>query len=260
MLLLHLGAFRLDIDSKQATLWHSLAPRTRLLCTLLMVFAIALTPNGRWWTWAIYGLGVLSVVFFSRVTKKVLFKRIAVEFAFIGTVLLGTLFRDGGEVLWSWGILRITTEGLTVLGSVTIKALLSLLTLNILTLTTSVPALLNALTALRVPPLLVATLASMYRYIGVLIREFQAMRKAAASRNLSNSGVWQRAIIGSMMGTLFIRTYERGERVYQAMQARGYQGVPVVEKVPSGGRSDAIVITLTTALALLGQAIYLPQW
>ena len=260
MLLLHLGAFHLDIDSQRATLWHSFAPRTRLLCALLMVFAISLTPNGRWWTWAVYGLGVLGVVFLSRVTKKVLLKRIAVEFAFIGVVLLGTLFREGGEVIWSWGILRITTEGLTVLGSVTIKALLSLLTLNILTLTTSVPALLNALTALRVPPLLVATLASMYRYIGVLIREFQAMRKAAASRNLTNSNVWQRLVIGNMMGTLFIRTYERGERVYQAMLSRGYQGIPVVEKVPFGGRRDAVIITLTTALALFGQAIYLPTW
>jgi cobalt/nickel transport system permease protein len=260
MLLLHLGAFHLDIDSKQATFWHSLAPRTRLLCALLMVFAIALTPNGRWWTWAIYAVGVFGVVLFSRVTKKVLLKRIALEFAFIGAVLLGTLFRDGGEVLWSWGILRITTEGLTVLGSVTIKALLSLFTLNILTLTTSVPSLLNALTALRVPPLLVATLASMYRYIGVLIREFQAMRKAAASRNLSRNNVWQRFVIGNMMGTLFIRTFERGERVYQAMLARGYQGVPVVEKVPSGGRRDVFVLTFTLVLALLGQSIYLPQW
>lgn len=260
MLLLHLGAFHLDIDSKQATFWHSLAPRTRLLCALLMVFAIALTPNGRWWSWAIYGLGVLGVVFFSRVTKRVLFKRIAIEFAFIGAVLLGTLFRDGGEVLWSWGILRITTEGLTVLGSVTIKSLLSLLTLNILTLTTSVPALLNALTALRVPPLLVAILASMYRYIGVLIREFQAMRRAATSRNLPKNGVWQRLVIGNMIGTLFIRTFERGERVYQAMLARGYQGVPIVEKVPSGGRRDVLVLTLTLVLALLGQSIYLPQW
>jgi cobalt/nickel transport system permease protein len=62
-----------------------------------------------------------------------------------------------------------------------------------------------------------------------------------------------------MMGTLFIRTYERGERIYQAMLARGYQGVPVVEKVSSGGRRDLVALTLTTVLALLGQVIYLPQ-
>lgn len=257
MLLLHLGAFHLDLNSQKTTPWHSLAPRTRLLCTLLMVFAIALTPNGRWWTWAVYGLGVLSLIFLSRVTKTVLLKRIAVEFAFISAVLLGTLFRGGGEVLWSYGILRITTEGLTVLGSVSIKALLSLFLLNVLTLTTSIPALLNALVALRVPPLLVATLASMYRYIDVLIKEFQAMRKAAASRNLTSGGVWQRFVIGNMIGTLFIRTYERGERIYQAMLARGYKGVPVIEKVPPGGRRDKIVITFTTLLTLLGQSVYL---
>jgi cobalt/nickel transport system permease protein len=223
-----------------------------------MVFAISLTPNGRWWSWAIYGLGVLGVILISRVTKKALLKRIAVEFTFIGVVLLGTLFREGGEVLWSWGVLRISTEGLTVLGSVTIKALLSLTILNVLTLTTSVPDLLNALTALRVPPLLIATLASMYRYISVLIREFQAMQKAATSRNLSNRNIWQRFVIGNMMGTLFIRTYERGERIYQAMLARGYQGVPVVEKVSSGGRRDLLVLTLTSLWTILGQLIYLP--
>lgn len=256
-MLLHVGAFHLDIDSKQTTLWHSLAPRSRLLCTLLIVFAIGLTPNGRWLTWAVYGLGVLSLILLSRVTLPVLLKRIAVEFAFISVVLLGTLFRDGGEVLWSWGSLKITTVGLTVLGSVTLKALLSLLMLNVLTLTTSIPALLNALVALRTPPLLVAILASMYRYLSVLIGEFNAMRRAAASRNLMGRNRWQRLVIGNMIGSLFIRTYERGERVYQAMLARGYQGLPPVEKVPKGGRRDVVALTLTIILALVGQAVYL---
>jgi cobalt/nickel transport system permease protein len=258
-MLLHVGAFHLAIDSKRTTPWHLLAPRTRLLCTLLFVFAIALTPNGQWWTWAIYGLGVLDVILISHVTLGVLLKRIAVEFAFVGAVLLGTLFQGGGEVLWSWGPLQITTVGLMILGSVTLKTLLSLLMLNVLTLTTSIPALLNGLVALRVPPLLVATLASMYRYLSVLIGEFKAMRRAAASRNLMGSNNWQRMVIANMMGSLFIRTYERGERVYQAMQARGYQGVPIVENVPFGGRRDIVALTITVIGVLLGQAVYLSQ-
>jgi cobalt/nickel transport system permease protein len=97
----------------------------------------------------------------------------------------------------------------------------------------------------------------MYRYIGVLIGEFNAMRRAAASRNLMGSNRWQRLVIGNMMGSLFIRTYERGDRVYQAMLARGYQGLPPVEKMPPGGRNDMIALTLTIILALIGQAIYL---
>lgn len=256
-MLLHVGTFHLDLNSKNSTLWHSLAPRTRLLCSLLIVFASALTPNGRWWTWAIYGVSILGIILVSRVTLSVLLKRIAVEFAFIGVVILGTLFRDGGTVLWAWGPLKITTLGLTILGSVSVKALLSLLIMNVLTLTTSIPALLNALIALRVPPLLVAIIASMYRYINVLIAEFNAMRRAAASRNLMGTNRWQRLVVGNMIGSLFIRTYERGDRVYQAMLARGYQGVPLVEKVPKGGKRDLLALTITVIILLLGQVLYL---
>jgi cobalt/nickel transport system permease protein len=256
-MLLHIGALHLDVDSKQSTIWHSLAAHTRLLCTLIFVFAITLTPNGHWLTWGIYGLTLLSLILISKVTLTVLLKRVAVESAFIFVVLLGTLFRDGGRVIWAWGPFQITTVGLTILGSVTLKALLSLLILNVLTLTTSIPALLNALLVLRTPPLLVAILASMYRYINVLIGEFNAMRRAALSRNLMSSNHWQRLVVGNMIGSLFIRTYGRGELVYQAMLARGYQGIPVRENVPKGGRRDVIALTVTMILSLLGQAVYL---
>ena len=254
--MLHVGAFKLDIDSRQNTPWHAIAPRTRLLCALLFVFAVVLTPNGHWQTWAVYGLGLLSLILLSRITITELLKRLAVEFAFVGVVLVGTLFREGGQVIWSWGIFKVTTVGLTILASVSIKALLSLTMLNLLTLTTSVPALLHGMKELRIPPLLVATLASMYRYIGVLIAEFEAMRRAALSRNLMNSNRSIRLVVGNTIGALFIRTYERGNRIHQAMLSRGYEGIPPMEKVPSGGKQDIVALTLTILLALLGQVIY----
>lgn len=256
-MLLHIGGvLHLDIDSQHNTFWHALAPRTRLLCALLLVFAIALTPNGRWWTWAIYGTAVLALIGLSRVTLLVLLRRVAVEFAFIAVVLLGTLFREEGAVVWQWGWFSVTTMGLIVLGSVTLKALLSLLVLNVLTLTTSIPALLHALVELRTPPLLVAILASMYRYIAVLIEEFSSMRRAAISRNLLQGKRWQRLVIGNMIGSLFIRTYERGERVYQAMLSRGYRGLPPVAEARPGGRRDILALTLTALLTVLGQVVY----
>lgn len=256
-MLLHLAAFRLDLDSRKRTPWHSLAPQTRVLCTLMSVFAIALTPNGRWWTWGIYGLGVLVLIALSRVTLRSLLKRVAIEFAFVGVILLGTLFRDGGQVLWSWGFLRITTGGLTVLGSVALKVMLSLLVVNVLILTTSIAALLRAFLALRMPPLLVAIVASMYRYLGVLVGEFHTMRRAALSRNLMSSKRTSRLAIGNMIGVLFVRTYERGERIYQAMLARGYQGILPTEQVPPQGKRDIIALTLTAIVTFLGQVVYL---
>lgn len=256
-MLLHIGAFRLDVDSQRLTLWHHLAPRTRVFCAFFFVFANALTPNGQWWTWAVYGFSLVILIRLSQVTLGVLLRRVAVEFTFIGTLLLGTLFRDEGQVLWSWGWLQITTTGLNVLGSVTLKAFLSLLMLNILILTTSIPSLLHALAELKVPPLLVAILSSMYRYIAVLIDEFDSMRRAALSRNLMASKQWQRLVIGNMIGSLFIRTYERGDRIHQAMLSRGYTGLLPVTQDYKMGRIDYLSILLTFLIILLGQFIHL---
>ncbi|GAB4346115.1 MAG: cobalt ECF transporter T component CbiQ [Leptolyngbyaceae cyanobacterium] len=257
MLLLHLGSIHLDVDSKRSTLWHTLVPQTRVLCVVLSVFAISFTPNGQWWTWAVYAIGILGLLLLSQVTWAILLRRLMVESAFVGVVLLGTLFREGGQVLWQWGWLKITTAGLTILGSVTVKAVLCLILLNVLTLTTSVPLLLYALVALKVPPLLVAIMASMYRYIAVLVDEFTSMRRAALSRNLMGNRNWQRLVIGNMFGSLFIRTYEQGERVHQAMLSRGYEGIPPVADLPTGSRLDLMALTLTILVVLVGQAIYL---
>ncbi|MBW4522284.1 MAG: cobalt ECF transporter T component CbiQ [Scytolyngbya sp. HA4215-MV1] len=256
-MILHVGAFHLDVDSQKTSVWRNLAPQTRILCVVLLVFAIALTPNGRWLSWIAYTIGVALLVLLSRVTLLTLLKRIAVELGFVSTVLLGTLFRQGGTVLWHWGWLSITTTGLMVLGSVVWKALLSLLILNTLVMTTPIPHLLQALITLKTPPLLVAILASMYRYISVLVDEAGAMQRAAASRNLLANPRWQRLVVGNTIGALFIRTLDRGERVHQAMLSRGFTGiVPLTEK-PKYSRSDRLVLVLTCLLVLLGQGIYL---
>lgn len=255
-MLLHLGTVHFVQDVQALTLWHRLTVRSRLICVLLLVFAVSLTPNGHWWTWAVYGAWGAIAILISRVNLRILFKRVAVELLFIGVVLLGTLFRGGGEVVFQWGWIRITTEGLTVLGSVTLKAFLSLLILNILILTTSIPALLHALVALRTPPLLVAIFASMYRYINVLVGEFNSMQRAARSRNLMSNPKRQRLIIGNMIGSLFIRTYERGDRIHQAMVARGYEGLPTITEMPRSNKLDMGAITLTTIVLLLGQAVH----
>lgn len=263
----HIGGFHSHIDDgidAKSGLWHSLAIQTKLVCTLIAVLAIAFTPNGHWGTWLVYSVALTGLVKISQVSLSKLIKRMAIESAFLSTVLLGTLFRGGGEVIWAWGSLQITTVGLMILGSVSCKALLSLFILNILTLSTSIPSLLHGLVVLRTPTLLVAILGSMYRYIYLLVDEFAAMRRAAASRNFSGlniwmgkEGAWRRQVIGNTIGMLFIRTYDRGDRIYQAMLARGYQGIPLVLETPQIGQRDFVALNLTLVVVLMGQALYL---
>lgn len=252
-MVLHIHSFRPKPLPPRPTLWHSLIPETRLACIVLSVFAVALTSNGRWATWGVYALGTLCLILISRIDLRVLLSRVVVEFAFVAVILLGTLFRPEGEVVWSWGIFRITDAGLIVLGSVAIKVTLSLLLLNLLILTTPIPALLEALRRLKMPPLLVAIMASMYRYLQVLIQEFTTMRRAALSRNLMLNNKGTRRVIGNIMGALFIRTYERGERIYQAMQARGYRGVTAAGKFPQYKRRDFMAFAFTGFMLVLGQ-------
>lgn len=254
-MLLNIYSF-LDKHQKQPrTLWHLLSSQTRVLCAFISVFAIALTPNGQWKTWGIYGVGVLFLLCISRVSWVHLFSRVIIEFMFVGVVLLGTLFRPEGEVIWSWGILQITTTGVMVLGSVSIKVILSLLVLNILILTTAIPDLFKALLALKMPPLLVSIMASMYRYIDVLNREFTTMKRAAMSRNLMSNGKMVRQVMGNAIGSLFIRSYERGELIYQAMLSRGYQGVPVTSEKVVYKTCDIIALLLMGIIVIIGQVI-----
>ena len=254
-MLLHIQSLINHQKKQSLTFWHSLGPQTRLLCCLISVFAIALTPNGQWKTWGVYGLGVLWLIIVSRVSWLRLFSRVVIEFAFVGVVLLGTLFRPEGEIVWSWGILKITTTGIMVLGSVATKVFLSLLVLNTLILTTAISDLFQALLALKMPPLLVAIMASMYRYINVVSKEFTAMRQAALSRNLMNNRGMIRRVMGHAIGSLFIRSYERGELIYQAMLARGYRGVPPASKKLTYHKRDIATLVLTGFIILIGQVI-----
>ena len=256
-MLFHVNTFQLDTDSKQLTIWHQLTAKTRLLVSLIILLGIVLTPNASWDTWLVYGIAIFSLVLVTKVKIPVLLQRVAIESVFLGVVLIGTLFRGGGDILWRWGWLQVSSEGLIILASVFIKAFLSLMIMNLLTMTTSIPDLLNALLGLRTPPLLVAIMVSMYRYINVLIRETQAMQRAAASRNFRGRDQWQRLVIGNMIGSLFVRTYDRGDRIYQAMLARGYQGITTLETSSKITSKDKWAIVLAITLILIGKSFLL---
>lgn len=218
----------LDQYSDRDSFIHRLDPRTKLITTMAFILAVALTPPNRWPAFAFYFLLIAILVLISKVPVVYVLKRSLVIIPFVLLIAIFIPFFKAGEVagsynLWLWQV-SVTYNGLQVLWNILAKAWLSILSLILLTSTTKIANLLRGLEQLHMPRVMVMILSFMYRYIFVLVDEVMRMRQARDSRNFGGSRLWQLRTMGNMTGTLFIRSYERGERVYAAMLARGFNG------------------------------------
>ena len=218
----------LDKYSDRDSFIHRLDPRTKLATALLFILAVALTLPAMWPAFAVYFFIIAILVLLSRVPILYVLKRSLMIMPFVLLIAIFIPFFKEGEVagsynIWLWQV-SVTHSGLQVLWNILAKAWLSILSLILLTSTTKIAELLKGLEQLHMPRVMVMILSFMYRYIFVLVDEVMRMRQARDSRNLGRSRLWQLRTIGNMVGTLFIRSYERGERVYAAMLARGFDG------------------------------------
>ena len=142
--------------------------------------------------------------------------------------------------------------------SILLKSWISVQAAVLLVTTTPLPELLMALRWLHVPRLLVAITALMWRYLVVLVDEAKCLltSRNARSPSLPGSGgslFWRGLVTGGMAGSLLLRSIERSERVFSAMQARGYDGE--IRSLPRPALSRKQIIFLW--LALLGLAVLL---
>jgi cobalt/nickel transport system permease protein len=189
---------------------------------------VVLTPPNRWPAFALYFILVAALILLSKVPVFYVLKRSLIIMPFVVLIAIFIPFFREGEVagsynIWLWQV-SVTYSGLQVFWNILAKAWLSILSLILLTSTTKFSNLLKSLEQLRMPRVMVMILSFMYRYIFVLVDEVMRMRQARDSRNFGGGRLWQLRTIGNMIGTLFIRSYERGERVYAAMMARGFDG------------------------------------
>jgi cobalt/nickel transport system permease protein len=125
----------------------------------------------------------------------------------------------------------------------------------LLVATTEIADLLRGLERLRAPRLLTQIAAFMVRYLEVIVGEVGRQRRAMTARGYDPRWLWQLRPLTAGLGVLFVRSYERGERVHAAMRARGFDGgMPVlVEERPAGARAWLVAAVLPL-LAAAGRA------
>jgi cobalt/nickel transport system permease protein len=213
---------------------HHLDPRVKLVVTVLFILSNTLLPDGAWLAFLLaWGL-VLLVSRSSGLGLVYVLKRsvVALPFALVAvTVIFGLPGRPVASLnIGPWQLVA-SDAGLIRFASIVLRSWLAVQMAIILTATTQFPDLMHALRHLHAPAILVAIVSFMYRYLFVLNDETLRLLRAreARSARLPNqpgggSVVWRAQVAGNMAGQLFLRSYERSDRVYQAMLARGYTG------------------------------------
>lgn len=209
---------------------HRLDPRVKTVVTLLLILGVLLTPEGAWpaypLLWALVGgLAAVGGLGAWRVARA---GGVALPFALAAITLLFTV--PGRPIAFFLG-LPISDAGLTRFLSILFKSWLSVQAALLLAMSTPFTDLLWALGSLRLPGTLVAIVSFTYRYLTTLRDEAERLMRARAARSGSVAGrraggslLWRARVAGGMVGNLFLRSYERSERVYAAMLARGYAG------------------------------------
>jgi cobalt/nickel transport system permease protein len=213
---------------------HRADARLKIVLAIAGVLGIALLPSGAFVAYALVWLTLVAASAFARLGPLRLVRGSWVVLPFV-LVAVPLLFTRPGEALVTLGLgpidLTITDTGLRDTLSIAAKSWLSVQAALLLAYTTPFADLVDGLRGLRIPAIIVSIISFMYRYLAVLTDEAGRMSRARRSRSAQapqgrsgGSVTWRAKVTGSMVGSLFIRSYERSERIYAAMLARGFTG------------------------------------
>jgi cobalt/nickel transport system permease protein len=228
------------------TLLHRLPPQCKLLAVLLFVLVVVATPREQFWAFGAYALLLVGVMALAHVPPGWLVRRLVVEVPFLLFAVL-LPFVSRGERVDVLG-LSLSESGLLAGWNIVAKAVLGGTATLLLAATTDVRALLRGLERLRLPRPFVAIATFMIRYVDVIVGEMQRMKVARASRGYDPKHLLQAKALAASAGALFIRSYERGERVYLAMVSRGWTGsLPLLEETAPSRTQWATAMVLPAA-------------
>lgn len=234
---------------------HALPPHCKLAAVFFFVLVVVSTPREAVWAFGLYAALLAGVAAVARVPAGHLLKRMLIEVPFVAFAVLLPFVAEGHRVT-ALG-LSLSEPGLWGAWNILAKGTLGVAASVLLASTTELNALLLGLQRLRLPSLLCQIASFMVRYGDVIADEFGRMRTARLSRGFEARGPRQWGVLAKSAGALFIRSYERGERVHLAMLSRGYTGTMPALGDAAASRAQW---TRSAALPLTALAICLLGW
>ena len=212
---------------------HRLDPRTKFLGTLGFLISVFLFHT--FLGYAVATVFLVAMIAISKVPVKFMFKGLkAIVMILLITVVFNIILTPG-EVLWRFGIIKVTREGLVLAGRMAIRLVYLVIGSSIMTLTTTpnqltdgLERLLRPLNKIRVPVHEIAMMMSIaLRFIPTLIEETDKIMSAQKARgaDFESGNIFQRAkALVPILVPLFISAFRRADELATAMECRCYHG------------------------------------
>lgn len=227
---------------------HTLHPLVKLLSTMVYVLCVISFDRYEITSLLIFILYPVLMAKMAKIPVVLIFQRSLVALPFCLFVGFTGLFFESAAMAYVGPV--AISYGTAAFLALLVRSLLCVASVLVLIATTPFDALARALRRLYVPALFVSLLEMTYRYIGVLLEEASSLYTAYRLRSSGGRGV-QPAHMGSLIGQLFFRSYDRAERVYQAMQCRGYTLQPLPLEKRSFSKADFLFLFLVCGSSLL---------
>jgi cobalt/nickel transport system permease protein len=215
----------LDRDAHIDSPLHRLDPRAKLLLFFLSVVIVASEPAGELAAFPYYFAAIAALIAASRVPLGRFANRClaAAPFLLLAAMLPWTAATFGGE-LNSASAVRFGE-------SVLLRGFASILLLTLLTSTSAFHQLLWAMRRLHIPEALGQIVTHMYRQLFILIDEWRRAGQARECRSAGRLNLSRTSVYGKQLGVIFLRSWDRADRVHAAMAVRGFEGtLPLSEQ------------------------------
>ncbi|WP_295657730.1 cobalt ECF transporter T component CbiQ [uncultured Nocardioides sp.] len=210
---------------------HRAPAHLKLLALVAFMLLVVATPRDWYPVFAAHLAVLLSVILVSRVPLRYLLPRMVIEVPFLLFALLVPFVAHGPQVE-VLGV-EVSEPGLLAAFALVVKGSLGVLASLTLAATTEPDEVLRGLQRLRMPALIVSIMGFMVRYLDVVTGDLARMTTAMRSRGCDPRSPRHWPTLARSLGALFIRSYERGERVHLAMLSRGYDGaLPDLRRTP----------------------------
>ncbi|MFC7548022.1 cobalt ECF transporter T component CbiQ [Plantactinospora sp. GCM10030261] len=246
----HAHVLHLDHDSPV----HRLAPEVKIVAMVAFTLAVVATPRHAFWAFVAYAVLVAVVARLAGIGARWLLTRSLIEVPFVLFAVALPIIGTGERV--DVPGMSLSVDGLYGGWNIVAKGTLGVLASLLLAATTSMRDLIVGLDRLRCPQIITQIATFMLRYLDVLIGEARRMRVARISRGDDPRFLWQLRGFAAGVGALFLRAFERGERVYLAMVSRGYTGrMPAVWRSAGAATVEQWAVGATVPVIAAGIAV-----